>query len=211
MTRTEWLTCPEPRVLLRAMKPKLSDRQRRLLYCGCARLFWPWLVKEPIRRMIEAVEDLADGKADPDTIAVGVDVARKVRSMAPLGTPWEAGPDLALEAALAQAGESHLPNLRRAEVALALGGPLRVCGLLRDMHNPFAPEVAEAEWLRGNGGAVGRLAQGIYERRSFDELPVLADGLEEVGCRDAEVLGHCRTPGEHFRGCWVLDLLLLQG
>jgi hypothetical protein len=35
--------------------------------------------------------------------------------------------------------------------------------------------------------------------------------LEEAGCTDAEILEHCRGPGEHARGCWVLDLCLGRG
>jgi hypothetical protein len=27
-------------------------------------------------------------------------------------------------------------------------------------------------------------------------------------CTSAELLGHCREPGEHVRGCWAVDLLL---
>ena len=64
-------------------------------------------------------------------------------------------------------------------------------------------------------GLGGRLAQAAYDQR---ELPsgtldtarfvVLADGLEEVGCADADILGHLRGPGPHVRGCWALDLLL---
>ncbi len=42
----------------------------------------------------------------------------------------------------------------------------------------------------------------------FDELPVLADALEEAGCTGAEILEHLRSPGRHARGCWALDLLL---
>lgn len=38
-------------------------------------------------------------------------------------------------------------------------------------------------------------------------LMVLADALEEVGC-DNLILSHLRSPGPHWRGCWVLDLLL---
>ena len=37
---------------------------------------------------------------------------------------------------------------------------------------------------------------------------MLADALEDAGCADAQVLGHCRAGGEHVRGCWALDLLL---
>jgi hypothetical protein len=39
-------------------------------------------------------------------------------------------------------------------------------------------------------------------------LPILADALEEAGCTDADILNHCRHPGEHMRGCWVIDLIL---
>jgi hypothetical protein len=41
-------------------------------------------------------------------------------------------------------------------------------------------------------------------------LLVLADALEEAGCDDADILAHYRTPGEHVRGCWCLDLLLAK-
>jgi hypothetical protein len=43
---------------------------------------------------------------------------------------------------------------------------------------------------------------------NFADMPILADALEEAGCTDAAILDHCRQPGEHVRGCWVVDLLL---
>ena len=52
------------------------------------------------------------------------------------------------------------------------------------------------------------LANLIYDERAFDRLPILADALEDAGCDDADILRHCREPGEHVRGCWVVDLLL---
>jgi hypothetical protein len=55
---------------------------------------------------------------------------------------------------------------------------------------------------------VDRLASHIYDSRAFDRLPILADALEEAGCKDAEILAHCRGPGPHVRGCWVVDLVL---
>jgi len=38
--------------------------------------------------------------------------------------------------------------------------------------------------------------------------PGLADALEEAGCDDADVHAHCRGPGPHVRGCWVVDLII---
>jgi hypothetical protein len=32
--------------------------------------------------------------------------------------------------------------------------------------------------------------------------------LEEAGCHDTDILAHCRGPGPHCRGCWVVDALL---
>jgi hypothetical protein len=52
------------------------------------------------------------------------------------------------------------------------------------------------------------MASRMYESRDFADMPVLADGLEESGCTDPDILGHCRSGGEHVRGCWVVDLVL---
>jgi hypothetical protein len=62
--------------------------------------------------------------------------------------------------------------------------------------------------VRRDGGTVPKLAAAIYEERAFDRLPVLADALEDARCADAAILGHCRSGGEHVRGCWVVDLVL---
>ncbi len=63
-------------------------------------------------------------------------------------------------------------------------------------------------WQAWNDGTVRKLAQLIYDDRAFDRLPLLADALEDAGCTDATILSHCREPGEHVKGCWVVDLLL---
>jgi hypothetical protein len=83
-----------------------------------------------------------------------------------------------------------------------------VCGLLREIFvNPFRPVAVDPSWLRWHDGTVAKVATTIYEERAFDRLPVLADALEEAGCRNADILNHCRQPGPHVRGCWVVDLL----
>ena len=79
-------------------------------------------------------------------------------------------------------------------------------GLVRDIFgNPFRPVSAAAHWLTT---PVVTLAASMYEARDFTPMPILADALEEAGCDNADILTHCRTPGQHVRGCWVGDLIL---
>ena len=51
-------------------------------------------------------------------------------------------------------------------------------------------------------------AEKAYNKRSFDDLSLLADVLENVGCNSVELLDHLRSPGPHVLGCWALDLVL---
>jgi hypothetical protein len=71
--------------------------------------------------------------------------------------------------------------------------------------NPFRPIAFDPSWRTPS---VLNLVQAIYEHRAFDCLPLLAGALEEVGCRNAELLAHCRWSWPHVRGCWVVDLVL---
>jgi hypothetical protein len=71
--------------------------------------------------------------------------------------------------------------------------------------NPFRPVAVEPDWRTST---VVALAAGIYADRAFDRLPILADALEDAGCTDTDILGHCRGDGPHARGCWVVDGVL---
>jgi hypothetical protein len=83
------------------------------------------------------------------------------------------------------------------------------CDLLRDLFGIFIrPLSLDPSWLTWNDGTVQKVAQAIYDERAFERLPGLADALEEAGCPDSDILAHCRQPGEHVRGCWVVDYLL---
>jgi hypothetical protein len=84
--------------------------------------------------------------------------------------------------------------------------------VLRDLFNPFRPVTISPAWQTPQ---VVVLAQAAYDQRELPSgtleaarLAVLADALEEAGCTDPAVLNHCRRPGVHVRGCWVVDLLL---
>ncbi len=71
--------------------------------------------------------------------------------------------------------------------------------------NPFRPVALDPAWCTST---VVALARGIYDERAFDRMPILADALQDAGCDSADVLTHCRGPGPHARGCWVVDLVL---
>jgi hypothetical protein len=120
------------------------------------------------------------------------------------------------------------------------GGTLKVCGVcpplwevlhmfhrrLAECHSegPADPDTVLALFrntfpanppglrLTGPAGRTARdLARAIHDDGRFEDLPVLADALEEAGCTDSEVLVHCRHGGLHGRSCWVLAWLLGEG
>ncbi len=81
------------------------------------------------------------------------------------------------------------------------------CDLIRDIvGNPFRPVTFDPSWLTSD---VVLLAQGIYDDRAFDRMQILADALQDAGCDNTDILGHCRDLyATHVRGCWVVDLVL---
>jgi hypothetical protein len=80
--------------------------------------------------------------------------------------------------------------------------------LLRDIvGNPFRPVSADPRWLTSS---VIDLARAMYESRDFAAMPILADALEEAGCDSPDILAHCRRGGTHIRGCWAVDLALVN-
>jgi hypothetical protein len=96
----------------------------------------------------------------------------------------------------------------------------QICDLIREIiGNPFRPWKAIPDSYGGglvqpDGRTVRltdtarRLAEGIRAEQAFDQLPILADALEEAGVTDAEILEHLRREGGHVRGCWALDVVL---
>jgi hypothetical protein len=65
--------------------------------------------------------------------------------------------------------------------------------------------IADTIWVTPT---VVALASQMYESRDFTAMPILADALQDAGCDSTDILGHCRGPGPHARGCWVVDLVL---
>jgi hypothetical protein len=213
MTEAEWLACNDPMHMLFLLGDSVSERKRRLFACACCREVRKFAARPEYRRALDVVERIANGQAAAAEIyrarpGSRLDVSGK-------GALWfhEAITSLTLLSSpeiLAVPGHAARAH-RDATGALDWSDALRIqARILRDLTGHLYHDAAiDPGSLRGQGGVTPRqLAQVIYDDGAFHELPVLADVLEECGCTDAVVLDHCRRPGIHARGCWVVDWLL---
>jgi hypothetical protein len=192
MTEAEWAACRNPDRLLDYHRVKSDHRRVRLLVAGCVRLAArpddPPLVAE----VLDAVERYADGAA---TRAEFLSARKAIR--AAIRGESASRTVQALDTFADDAMEGVLVTLPR----LGNRDKPGECDLIRCVF-PYRAIIADPAW---GTPTVAALAAAIYEERAFDRLPVLADALEEAGCTDAGVLGHCRGGGRHTRGCWVVD------
>jgi hypothetical protein len=201
MTEADWLACDDPEPMFAALEGKVKDRKSRLLACACLRLARKRLRDMRSWEAIEAAERYADGQAteaELDTAReAALDVLRARRQ-------WKVLNRFELVArAAVWAAETGWLSLKWASEVV---GCAERCHLLRDLFgNHFREAVIQPQWLTDT--VVG-LAGHAYEERAFDCLPILADALEDAGCTDRALLDHCRGPGPHVRGCWVIDLIL---
>jgi hypothetical protein len=218
MDEHDWLTGSDPEPMLRYLGERASDRKLRLFMCALSRRVWHLLTEE-LRRAVDVAERLADGKAGEAERAAAFEAAGG--SMTEVFSQAVAIPAKALISSHLDFYAQHaawsvtsvpdvegryiLPTTDEQEDAEREAQ----CALLRELFgNPFRPAAIEPDWLSWEGGTVPRIARAIYDDRAFDLLPILADALEDAGCTDAVILDHCRGPGPHVRGCWVLDALL---
>jgi hypothetical protein len=215
MTEREWLASTDPTPMLEFLRGKISDRKLRLFAVASFGRLVALLPDPRQRRGIAVLEQLAEGAI---TKAECRGVTAEVRQAIPRDE-WAAGMPptddphyIALMLYREFCSSSIAVHAIQATAGLAdgAGEQHQQARLMRDIAGPcpFRPVPADASWLRWNDGTVVKLAQAIYDERAFDRLPVLADALEEAGCHDDDMLAHCRQPGEHVRGCWVVDLLL---
>jgi len=195
VTEQEWLVCTNLKSMLTFLKGNVSERKLRLFACACGRHHLHPKHDERDQRILEVEERYADGMTSIETLVAAYEEAGND----PVDAMDAAYFDPYLHAYYTGIEYEHSLGFIPAEVRLLH------CGLLRDIiGNPFRSWTVDRSWLVRN---VVKVAQSIYER-SFDKLPILADALEEEGCTDADILKHCREPGPHVRGCWVVDLLL---
>jgi hypothetical protein len=175
------MECTDPEPLLWFLQGQASDRKLNLYIVATYRRVWNF-IPERGRRMVEVIERFLDEEATREELIAAATAADRGQF---IDKPWE-----------------HAMSLQRESGA----------DLLRDIFgNPFRPVTVESSWLKWNGRTVIQLARSIYQDGNFNDLPILADALEESGCNDPDILGHLRSPGPHVRGCWVVDLVLGKG
>jgi hypothetical protein len=166
----------------------LSPRKRLLLACALCRRLPLAMLHESNRQAVSVAERYAEGACPRRDLKKACKPSRL--SWLCYREPFEAVEE-ALRALAREGGE---------------GG--WIADVIRDLAgNPFRPVSVRRQWLRNNELAVQQMAEAIAAEQAFDQLPILADALEDAGCTEASVLDHCRGPGPHVPGCWVLDLL----
>ena len=233
MTEAEWLATADPDIIHRPLPPldyqqmlkyvadryvalrkrRLGDRKLRLFACECCRQHWELLSHEGQAAVIQA-EEFAEGRLSRRELAA----VRRAANAAGLGVngyhrdyPARVVMEpVALSAAYHTANARlNLDHQRPLFPHESWGYHFELAALIRDIFgNPFRPVAFDPRWRTETAVA---LATGVYADRAFDRLPVLADALEEAGCDHPDVLAHCRGPGPHVRGCWVVDLVLGNG
>jgi hypothetical protein len=230
MTEAEWLAALDPKLMLTFVRQKVSERKLRLFTVACCRRIWGLLTDKRSREAVAVAERFADTLASEEERAsarrAALDASNEARQ-AFVDHPdrgWDAlclgelstdaadytvyTPGLHKAAECARRAVQYAWNLSPTGVEPETEQAAQ-CHLLRDVFgNPFRPVLPDPDWLCWNNGTVARLAQGIYEERAFERMPILADALEDAGCADTAMLDHLRGPGPHVRGCHVLDLLI---
>ncbi len=234
MTEEEWRTTRDPVAVLEHLHAAgcTSGRKLNLFAVVCCRRM-KYLFYDPRHEAaVGVLEGFADGHAGMDELAAAHDGLLDVGSYDPdfslkadsseVDLRWVA--NLAVSQATRVEGAGDIP-LRRATAAAHFA--VRVGEMTDRYFDAMGSEYIEREWLRRALACVFgdpfrpvgfdpswrsetavALAKGIYDDRAFDRLPILADALEEAGCDAADVLNHCRGPGPHARGCWVVDGVL---
>ena len=188
MTEAEWLHEGRADAMLDFLRGKLTRRKLRLFLCACYRLRSD-RVSPQTQHELELWERYADGEAGHLALShLRNEANGKFVGALLCDKPYP----------------SWVKELSRELVSW-----LR-CALLHDVvGNPFRKVRRNYQiWLRWNDGTVPKIAQGIYEERAFDRLPILHDALLDAGCDNEDILAHCRNQGPHVRGCWVIDLIL---
>lgn len=229
MNEAEWLACADPMPMLERLRGSASDRKLKLFAVACCRRIDLLVVEDESRSAIDLCEVASDHEVPEQQRMLAYwrshgpvveFAARQERVLSEAAAAaercieggLEAGEILANVTTVAKRA-ANAETLARREggyVGLSADGlePLEwQARLVRCLFGPlgFRQLGLDPSWLTSD---VLALSQCIYDERTFDQLPILADALTDAGCGDEDILNHLRSDGPHVRGCWVIDLLL---
>ena len=211
MTEAEWLKCGELSQLFDSLGRLASARKTRLFGCAAVGWCWSWGLEEPTPEAVRIAEAYADRSTTAKQLRHASAEMQQLRS--DIEEHWRPFPRMCeLTALLCSTTEYRLlPDELDAYASdmhiQEVPEWLKISDFARDIFgNPFRPVTFAPAWRTTD---VTLLARGIYDDRAFDRMPILADALQDAGCEDEQILGHCRDRGQvHVRGCWVVDLVL---
>jgi hypothetical protein len=211
----------------KAQRTKLGQRRLRLFAVACCRRSEHLIGDPGLRDLLDAAERCADGGVTGEALEKGrsehppayVVVSVPVEDTAHQRRLWAEHSPESLAGSAAWhccSGTGRHAIIGHAHAALALGVEgyadeiAAQADVLRDIFgNPYRrPPAVAGAWRTSTAAA---LARRMYDTRDFSAMPILADALQDAGCESAEILDHCRGPGPHVRGCWVVDLVLGKG
>lgn len=229
MTESQWLASTQRTPMLAFLRAKTSKRKMRLFAAACCRRILPLQIDENNGLAIAIAERYADGRCSDEELAAAHKAARfrsklawriadkakvKKRLILPhitdaicicVSSDVKLNADLVADYATRAVASDQSYD---AESFYKQSEAEAVCqiAILRDIFgNPYRPATFKARWLSSQ--VVG-LARTIYDTRSFERMPALGEALMDAGCNNEDVLDHCRAPGPHVLGCWVVDLIL---
>ena len=185
----------------------MTQRQWRLFACACVRRV-PVATQGSNRAAIDLAERFADGKATAHQLASERYSGRFKAGNAAWAVCWDPKEDarkMAERAAAWMAGLLGEVSLRKRTSRDRTDETLLFDEIAGHV---IEPARIDPLWLVWNDGTVRQLAGAIYDERAWEQMPILADALEDAGCQDERILDHCRRGGSHTRGCWVVDLVL---
>ena len=204
MTERAWLTSSDADRMLTVLRGGVSDRKLRLFACACCRRLESAMTDARTRHALDMIERYTAGNGTRLEVEAAIDAAAlaevrasgSARLAARAVTAAWATPEHARSAAALATLRAHHESKDQAELLREIVG------------NPFRAPTVDPSWLAWNDGCIPQIARQIYDGGCFDNLPILADALEDAGCTTPVLLNHLRRRRGHMRGCWALDAIL---
>jgi hypothetical protein len=210
MTEAEWLAATNPHTMLTFLEGKASERKLRLFACFWCYRIWHLLADGTCHQDVFETAGLSAEEAVAGVVRRYQERTNPIPEMFVLSAraarmttyaDFDAKGASAVVSACSLISRHLDSGMGSREVVKAESS-----ATLREMFgNPFRPLAFSPEWRTST---VLALARQMYESRDFSPMPILADALQDTGCDNDNILNHCRGPGPHSRGCFIIDQIL---